>query len=214
MKTFEEITKQIESDRIRYLNNKFTNFNNFYANVFLETTGVVTIKNCTFEEGLSYHVIEWGTSTVVGNGSSITGCTIGNCCTHNTISLYTHAEGNVYNFAENTFAYSGNAFRFSDANSVAATINLTGNKYLTTDTSAKTDQVVVGDCFAGLWTAEQFAETQDLSKLTVNMSGNVFDPVGTEVYPLNSLGTGKTQAYNIYNDTASWTTTVPVVNFI
>jgi hypothetical protein len=184
--------------------NQFINFNNYYSNIIINTESPVTIKDNVFDEGSSYHVIEWGTKTPVASGTVITGNTFGNIATHNVISLYSYEDNAEITITDNYFAYSANAIRLSNTNNATASINISNNVYKETDSIIE---------YAGLLIIQAYTEGQDFTKLTITFKNNRYEPNDKESYVLTEQNNGTIQAYYVFFDNSSWATSEPIVIF-
>lgn len=192
------------------------NMNNFYNVIKIDTTGKVVIDGVTFGKNSSYNGIEFGLNTLVGNGTTIKNCTFEEgCMAHCAVSMYAYEDGAVVNFIGNILETDDNQFRFSNSNNANVTINMTDNVWKKTEAYDATAQYNDGRCtakfYAGLFFFQQYIETMDLSKITVNAKNNKFnDKVVTAEYTENA----EEQLFYTYMDKTAWVMTRPTVNIL
>jgi len=192
----------------------FDGFNNFYNMIGFLGEGAVTVEDCEFIDGANYHVIEFGTQTVVSK-AVIKDNKFGNICTHNVISFYNYGENATIEISNNEFAYSGNALRLSNVNNGTVVVDIVGNKYLSTDdTDSSADANCSSDTYGGFAILQDYTGTQDFSLITMNFSQNFYAPDGADAV-LISEKTDNTvaQGYYVYKDKADYQFTYPVVNY-
>lgn len=192
------------------------NVNNFYNIIKVDTTGAVVIDGVTFGANGSYNGIEFGLNTPVKDGTTIKNCTFKKgCCGHCGVSMYAYEEGATVHFIGNTLETDDNQFRFSNSNNAAVTINMTDNVWNKTEAYDATAQYEAGQCtakyYAGLFFFQQYIETMDLSKITVNAKNNKFkDKVVTAEYTENA----EEQLFYTYMDNKAWVLSRPTVNIV
>lgn len=94
----------------------------------------VCIEGCTFEaeNEFSYNLINL--SGKLKDGSSISGNKfLGDCCTHNQISLYGIEDGATLYISDNYCEYSANLVRVGFHGAPQCTVVMDGNEYVTTE---------------------------------------------------------------------------------
>lgn len=114
-----------------------------------------------------YNLMELNCS--LADGSSISGNTFSeHSCTHNHINVYQVDDNATININNNVFAHSANGIRIGCKGAPkGVTINITGNRYDSTDTSDD-------GAWAGLFFIQPYGkQTTDMSGITINVSGNV-----------------------------------------
>lgn len=176
-----------------------------YNGLSINTTGKVTIDNNTFNNsnGNIYNAIEFSNNTPLANGSSISNnyFKVG-ANTHNMINIYNIEDNATIDLNNNTFEFSGNAYRFANTKNHTATINMNNNKYDTTDDYNNYE-------YAGLICFQPWpGENPSYANYTINMN-NLVGPNGTV---LTANGTGINQIYYTYDD-ANRTVELPTIHY-
>ena len=189
---------------------------NYYSVMLVDTAGKVVIEDCVFDVNNSYNCIEFNIKTVVADGTTIKNCTFKEgCCSHCAVSMYSYEDGATVNFIGNTLEHDDNQFRFSNANDAHVTINMTDNVWLKTGAYDAAKYFESGQCtskvFAGLFFFQQYLETMDLSKMTVNAKNNKFNDV---VLTKGNAEVAEEALYYVFMDKAAWIMSRPTVNIL
>ena len=129
--------------------------------------------------------------------------------------MYSYEDGATINFIGNTLEHDDNQFRFSNANGARVTINMKDNVWLKSGAYDATRYFEAGQCtskiFAGLFFFQQYLETMDHSKMTVNAKNNKFN----DLMPVRGdAETAEELLYYVYMDNASWIMSMPTVNIL
>lgn len=174
-------------------------------------TGNITLENLTINTNECYHILEAMGKTP---NAVIKNCTVAaDACTHNVFNFYDFEENAKIELLNNDFAYSGNAYRFSNLSSAAVTVNITDNTMHATDTKDAMDYFNAGKSngkwWSGIMILQKHVENMDFSKMVFNITNlKLGDTVLTGADPQ----TAEEQVWYAIVDNAEWGLSVPTVN--
>ena len=163
-----------------------------------------------------YHCLELGpgitlSKVFVDNCKFERGCCSGNC-----INMYKFADNADVYLNNNTFEYSGNAYRFSNVTSANVNVRIAYNHYDETDSTPITEEdgyTTRSKYYSGLIVFENYNGNDDYSKMKFDIKNLTYGKANKVILGNNYDGKYEDQIYYVLLDKPEYKSTYPEITF-